>query len=63
MLHRITPRHIMLAIHHDDELNQMLQGVIIKQGGKMPFIHPLLVPMKKARPGNKTYADTSSQEY
>lgn len=31
---RITPRHIQLAIRHDEELNRLMQGVTISQGAK-----------------------------
>lgn len=33
---RIIPRHIALAVRKDDELNQLLGHVIIKQGGVVP---------------------------
>ena len=39
----ITPRHILLAIANDDELNKLLKGVTISQGGVMPNIHEVLM--------------------
>jgi histone H2A len=33
---RISPRHIQLAVRDDDELNQVLKGVVIPQGGVVP---------------------------
>ncbi|XP_026329016.1 histone H2A-like [Hyposmocoma kahamanoa] len=60
---RVSPRHLMLAIRNDDELDRMLQGVIIKQGGVLPNINPILVPKKTGRPKNTTNTNTSSQEY
>lgn len=38
---RITPRHIMLAIKNDQELNQLLSDVHISQGG-VPYIKDTL---------------------
>merc|ERR1712080_688670 len=32
------PRHIALAIKMDEECNQLLEGVIMPQGGVLPFI-------------------------
>merc|ERR1712080_643142 len=40
---RIIPRHIALAIKMDEECNQLLKGVIMPQGGVLPFIHKCLV--------------------
>jgi len=41
---RIIPRHIMLAIRNDEELNKLCQGVIIVQGGVLPNIYAMLLP-------------------
>ncbi|CAM9495060.1 unnamed protein product, partial [Laminaria digitata] len=46
---RITPRHIQLAIRNDEELNKLLQGVTIAEGGVLPNIHAVLLPKKLAR--------------
>lgn len=43
---RVYPRHILFAIRHDDELNRMLSGVTISQGGVIPSIQPQLLPKK-----------------
>ncbi|CAH2239832.1 histone H2A, sperm-like [Pararge aegeria] len=63
---RILPRHIMLAVGNDDELDKMLGGVTIPQGGVMPKIHTQLLP-KKTKNTNKVLANGSSnalsQEY
>ena len=54
---RIIPRHLLLAIRNDEELNKLLGNVTIAQGGVIPFIHSALLPKKTK---TKTAA---SQEY
>uniref|UniRef100_T2MHP1 Core histone macro-H2A.1 n=2 Tax=Hydra vulgaris TaxID=6087 RepID=T2MHP1_HYDVU len=43
---RITPRHILLAIANDEELNKLLKNVTIPSGGVMPHIQPELLKKK-----------------
>ena len=43
---RIIPRHLQLAIRNDEELNKLLSGVIIAQGGVLPNIQSILLPKK-----------------
>lgn len=43
---RIIPRHLQLAVRNDEELNKLLSGVTIAQGGVLPNIQPVLLPRK-----------------
>jgi len=44
---RIIPRHLQLAIRNDEELNKLLEGVTIAQGGVLPHIRAELLPKKR----------------
>ena len=46
---RIIPRHLQLAIRNDEELNVLLAGVTIAQGGVLPNIHSVLLPKKSSQ--------------
>ncbi|KAJ7861543.1 histone H2A [Mycena olivaceomarginata] len=46
---RIMPRHIQLAIRNDEELNQLLDSVVICQGGVVPHIDPALLATDKRK--------------
>ncbi|XP_067883253.1 histone H2A-like, partial [Heterodontus francisci] len=41
---RIIPRHLQLAVRNDEELNKLLGGVTITQGGVLPDIQAVLLP-------------------
>ena len=43
---RIIPRHIVLAVKNDEELNGLLKNVTISQGGVLPNIQSVLLPKK-----------------
>ena len=45
---RISPRHLQLAVRNDEELNKLMGGVTIAQGGVLPNIHAVLLPKKAA---------------
>lgn len=64
---RITPRHIQLAVQHDEELSVLLKDVTIMEGGVMPNILSELVPKKSQTKPTKSEAGatkfvSSSQE-
>ena len=48
----IIPRHIMLAIRNDEELDKMFKGGI-PGGGVLPHIHAIILPKKVVPVGNK----------
>ncbi|KAM3872670.1 histone H2A-like [Diretmus argenteus] len=62
---RIAPRHILLAVRNDEELNKLLAGVTISDGGVLPNINASLLPKKtKASKDDDGGAkDTESQEF
>ena len=46
---RIIPRHLQLAIKNDEELNKLIGGVTVSQGGVLPNINPTLLPKKSGK--------------
>jgi len=44
---RIIPRHIMLAVRNDEELNKLLHDAIISGGGVLSNIHSCLINKDK----------------
>ncbi|XP_028275485.1 histone H2A-like [Parambassis ranga] len=62
---RIAPRHILLAVKNDEELNKLLSGVTISEGGVIPNIQASLLPKKtKGIAKDDSYgADVQSQEF
>ncbi|KAG7269951.1 hypothetical protein CRUP_005568 [Coryphaenoides rupestris] len=57
---RIIPRHLQLAVRNDEELNKLLGGVTIAQGGVLPNIQAVLLPKKTEKPAkNQSHKGTS----
>eukprot|EP01125_Pyxidicula_operculata_P002514 TRINITY_DN12379_c0_g1_i1.p1 TRINITY_DN12379_c0_g1~~TRINITY_DN12379_c0_g1_i1.p1 ORF type:complete len:190 (+),score=52.28 TRINITY_DN12379_c0_g1_i1:53-571(+) len=50
---RIVPRHIMLAIRNDEELNKLLADVHITSGGVLPNVHQDLLKSGKEGEGSE----------
>ena len=47
--HRIIPRHLQLALRNGEELNKLLSGATITQGGMLPNIQTALLPKKNEK--------------
>ena len=61
---RIIPRHLQLAVRNDEELNRLLTGVTIAQGGVLPNIQTVLLPKKStAAVAAKAKKSSQSQEF
>lgn len=60
---RIAPRHILLAVKNDEELNKLLAGVTISEGGVIPNIQASLLPKKTKMPRDDSAKDVESQEF
>ena len=39
---KILPRHVLLAVKNDSELDRLFKGVVIEGGGVLPHINPAL---------------------
>lgn len=63
---RIAPRHIQLAVRNDEELNVLLGGVTIAEGGVLPNIQAQLLPKKTKAPRDpaaNASKDIQSQDF
>lgn len=50
---RIIPRHVMLAVRNDEELNKLLASVVFAQAGVLPNIHAVLLPKTRLKKGKE----------
>ncbi|XP_029434223.1 histone H2A, sperm-like [Rhinatrema bivittatum] len=60
---RIMPRYMQLAIRNDEEINKLLGGVTIAEGGVLPNIHAQLLPKKTLRGPIQPSKPVDSQEF
>ncbi|XP_034557689.1 late histone H2A.2.2-like [Notolabrus celidotus] len=60
----IAPRHFLLAVKNDEELNKLLAGVTISEGGVIPNIQAALLTKKTKGPKDDVPAkDVESQDF
>uniref|UniRef100_A0A3Q1CAX4 Histone H2A n=1 Tax=Amphiprion ocellaris TaxID=80972 RepID=A0A3Q1CAX4_AMPOC len=59
---RIIPRHLQLAVRNDEELNKLLGGVTIAQGGVLPNIQAVLLPKKTEKVANLAPNTSNSEQ-
>ncbi|KAG4073834.1 hypothetical protein HA402_014039 [Bradysia odoriphaga] len=59
---RVIPRHILLAVRSDAELNSLLSQVTISQGGVLPGIHTVLLPKKTQQKMSQSAMMKNSEE-
>lgn len=50
---RINPRHMVLSLHQDEEFKSLLNKVTISQGGVLPHIESVLLPLRTPSIGSK----------
>ena len=48
---RIKPRHLLLAVRNDTEIDTLFKHTTIAGGGVIPNIHRALIPKKKSAKG------------
>ncbi|KAK0136151.1 Histone H2A type 1-A [Merluccius polli] len=58
---RIAPRHILLAVRNDEELNVLLAAVTISEGGVLPNIQASLLPKKTKASSRDDSVDHNAQ--
>ena len=58
---RIIPHHLQLAIRNEEELNKLLGGVTIAQGGVLPNIQAVLLAQEDRVTTTRSSASNTSQ--
>ena len=58
----VLSKYVSLSHRNDEELNKLLSGVTIAQGGVLPNIQSVLLP-KKSEKGVAGKGKSQSQEY
>lgn len=58
---RIVPRHILLAVRNDEELNKLFGNTTIPQGGVLPNIHAVLVPKSSRESAHSSASATKKK--
>lgn len=60
---RIIPRHIMMAVRTDSELDQLFKNVTIANGGVIPLIHNVLLPKNTKQTSQKSASEEMWKKY
>lgn len=60
---RVAPRHILLAVRKDEELNELLKHVTISQGGVLANIHQVLLPKPTRNRGNNKESQPDNDDH
>ncbi|KAJ3602359.1 hypothetical protein NHX12_030118 [Muraenolepis orangiensis] len=60
---RVAPRHLLLAVRNDEELNKLLAGVTFSEGGVLPHIQASLLPKSSRSKDDSVAKDVQSQEF
>ena len=59
---RISPRHLLLAVRRDEDLNKVFGHATIASGGVVPHIEKVLLPPPKGEGGKKRARSTAGRQ-